>query len=95
MRQFHQNLLILRFFHINIGIIRVVYLRLLRNPSVTLYIPKTFSKSLERELLKLTKNIIPVRNNLQIAPNFYLIVSENFWIRELAWVLKHHKVPLF
>jgi 7,8-dihydropterin-6-yl-methyl-4-(beta-D-ribofuranosyl)aminobenzene 5'-phosphate synthase len=58
-----------------------------KNPRVKIYMPKSWTKRLERELIQSKNNINIVKNNLSITKNFHLVVSKNFWIRELVFVI--------
>lgn len=59
-----------------------------QNPNIIVYMPKTWSSSLEKSLPINKKNIHSIKEHCPINDTFHLILSKNLWINELALGIK-------
>lgn len=59
-----------------------------QNSNVKIYIPKTWNKTLEKQLSEWTPNIHPINSNFLITKGLHLIMTKNFWIKELSLAIE-------
>lgn len=59
-----------------------------KNPNAKIYIPKTWNNAIESKFSKETSNVHVLESNFLTPEGFYIIVTENLWIRELTLAIK-------
>ena len=62
-----------------------------QNPNIIVYMPKTWSNNLEKSLPINSEHIHSIKEHCHINDTFYLILSKNLWINELALGIKTSK----